>query len=179
MGLVVYGHRRKGDCDDVEQLECIAEATGAGYYSAKDAGEFRLAAEEVTTAAPGETIAVHFEAPAVLGSKAWIGVIPSNIPHGSENENDRHDVSYQYLRGQTSGTLKFASTVSVAVFDTVTSELSTYTCVGVFHSAVVMLPFDCTMPLLSPRNPPPWAMSMTCQLLFGSFASNISASSTM
>jgi len=36
---------------------------------------------------------------------AWIGIIPASISHGSEYENDRHDKSYKYLRGATTGTM--------------------------------------------------------------------------
>ncbi len=68
-GLVAYGHRRKGDCNDVEelkeagirfnmhvmgfdvteeerlQLECMARAGGGEYFTAKTAQEFRAAAK--------------------------------------------------------------------------------------------------------------------------------------
>lgn len=58
---------------------------------------------------PGETITVHFTALASWASNAWIGIIPSRIPHGEESENDRHDVTYQYLKKRTSGTLAFTA----------------------------------------------------------------------
>lgn len=64
---------------------------------------------EKTTYAPGEEIRLAFTAPAEWGANAWIGVIPSDIPHGSEEENDRHDVSYQYLQKRTQGLLVFAA----------------------------------------------------------------------
>ena len=53
----------------------------------------------------GEIIKFHFNAPPGLSKKAWIGIIPSSIPHGSETENDRHDVNYVYMNGRESGTL--------------------------------------------------------------------------
>jgi hypothetical protein len=59
--------------------------------------------------APGETITATFSAPAGLPSNAWVGVIPSSTPHGSEAVNDQYDVSYVYLNGRTSGTLTFAA----------------------------------------------------------------------
>ncbi len=58
---------------------------------------------------PGEAIAVRFTAPATWPSNAWVGIIPSRIPHGEEKENDRHDVSYQYLKKRASGTLTFTA----------------------------------------------------------------------
>ena len=42
---------------------------------------------------PGEQIAVLVTGTA-LGPDAWVGVIPSNIPHGEESVNDEHDLSY-------------------------------------------------------------------------------------
>jgi hypothetical protein len=51
---------------------------------------------------------VRFAAPR-YPNDAWIGVIPSEIAHGSEPVNDQHDVSYQYLSGRTSGEMTFAA----------------------------------------------------------------------
>ena len=62
---------------------------------------------ERTSFKPGEPITVHFTALASWASNAWVGIIPSRIPHGKESENDRHDVSYQYLKKRTAGTLTF------------------------------------------------------------------------
>lgn len=50
---------------------------------------------------PGEQIDVT-----VIGTgldpKGWIGVIPSEIPHGSEETNDLHDINYKHLEDQLS-----------------------------------------------------------------------------
>jgi len=54
---------------------------------------------------------VHFKAPSLYESNAWVGIIPSKVPHGSEQVNDRHDISYRYLKNQTSGTLVFNAPV--------------------------------------------------------------------
>jgi hypothetical protein len=59
------------------------------------------------TYAPGEEIRLTFTAPEVWGPNAWIGIIPSDVPHGSEEENDQHDVAYQYLQKRTQGLLTF------------------------------------------------------------------------
>ncbi len=58
---------------------------------------------------PGEAITVRFTALATWPDNAWIGILPSRIPHGSESENDRHDVAYQYLNKRASGTLTFTA----------------------------------------------------------------------
>lgn len=56
----------------------------------------------------GEQIVVRFTAPP-LPNNAWIGIIPSRISHGSEQLNDQHDISYEYLEGRTVGTMTFAA----------------------------------------------------------------------
>lgn len=58
---------------------------------------------------PGETIHVTFTAPEGLKENAWIGLIPSEVKHGSEAENDIYDVSYQYLYGKTTGMMMFTA----------------------------------------------------------------------
>ena len=64
---------------------------------------------EKTTFAPNEEINVHFTAPASFPSNAWIGLIPSNIPHGDETVNDQNDIAYEYISGRTSGVMTFSS----------------------------------------------------------------------
>jgi hypothetical protein len=66
---------------------------------------------------PGESIQVHFKAPANLPDNAWVGIIPSTVPHGSESENDKHDISYQYLKKKTSGTLTFTAPSNPGLYD--------------------------------------------------------------
>ena len=56
---------------------------------------------------PGDMIRVSFSAPADYPENAWIGLIPSDVAHGDEDENDRHDVAHEYLSGRTSGSIRF------------------------------------------------------------------------
>lgn len=56
---------------------------------------------------PNEQIRVIFHAPSSWPKDAWIGIIPSNIPHGDEALNDRHDVAYQFIDKRTSGMMIF------------------------------------------------------------------------
>jgi uncharacterized protein YfaS (alpha-2-macroglobulin family) len=70
-----------------------------------------------TVYAPGDSIQVSFTAPPGLPRDAWIGIIPSNIPHGSESQNDQHDLAYQYLEGQTTGTMVFTAPGTPGSFD--------------------------------------------------------------
>ena len=66
---------------------------------------------------PGENIQVNFTASPGYPRNAWMGIIPSNIPHGNESQNDQHDVAYQYLEGQTSGTMVFSAPATPGSFD--------------------------------------------------------------
>ena len=43
---------------------------------------------------PGEVITVTFTAPGTYEANAWIGIIPSHVPHGEEAKNDQYDLSY-------------------------------------------------------------------------------------
>ncbi|TET18702.1 MAG: hypothetical protein E3J78_05895, partial [Candidatus Cloacimonadota bacterium] len=55
----------------------------------------------------GEDIKVHFTASADFVDDAWVGIIPSDIPHGSESVNDANDITYQYMKKRIKGTLNF------------------------------------------------------------------------
>ena len=59
--------------------------------------------------APGEIIKVEFKASPDWSEYAWIGIIPSNVAHGKESENDRYDIQYKYINKATSGTLEFTA----------------------------------------------------------------------
>ncbi|HEX7319888.1 MAG TPA: hypothetical protein VF399_05985 [bacterium] len=66
---------------------------------------------------PGEEIRLAFTAPAEFTENAWIGIIPSDVPHGNETENDNHDVSYQYLNKRTNGLLVFKAPEDAGSYD--------------------------------------------------------------
>jgi hypothetical protein len=70
-----------------------------------------------TIFAPGEEIAVHFSVGDRVAPSAWIGIIPSRVPHGSEAENDKNDITYQYLQGKPSGTLIFIAPSNIGSYD--------------------------------------------------------------
>lgn len=57
----------------------------------------------------GETIKVEFVADPEWERSAWVGLIPSEIPHGTEAENDSHDIAYKYLENKASGTMEFVA----------------------------------------------------------------------
>ncbi|MFZ5483080.1 MAG: hypothetical protein ACOZB0_02515 [Pseudomonadota bacterium] len=64
---------------------------------------------EQTRFVQGEPITVRFTAPSTWPRDAWVGIIPSNIPHGDERQNDNHDITYQYLEKRSTGTLTFTA----------------------------------------------------------------------
>jgi hypothetical protein len=66
---------------------------------------------------PGEKISVTFTAPAGYPDNAWVGIIPSSVPHGSEAVNDQNDLSYQYLQKRTSGVLVFQAPKDPGSYD--------------------------------------------------------------
>jgi putative hemolysin len=66
---------------------------------------------------PGEEIQVHFAAPGTFPSDAWVGIIPSEVPHGSEATNDEYDLDYDYLDGQISGVLSFMAPFQPGSYD--------------------------------------------------------------
>ncbi len=58
---------------------------------------------------PGETIKVDYTADANWDKSAWIGIIPSDVAHGKEAENDANDIAYKYLKKSAKGTLEFTA----------------------------------------------------------------------
>lgn len=70
-----------------------------------------------TTFEAGDQITVTFSASEDYDSSAWVGIIPSNIAHGSETVNDDHDVEYEYLNKETEGTLTFTAPTQPGSYD--------------------------------------------------------------
>src|SRR6187549_1638716 len=55
-----------------------------------------------TSVLPGQEITVTLSSISNLEGSAWIGVIPSGTPHGTESGNDAADVDYQYFKKDSS-----------------------------------------------------------------------------
>ena len=47
---------------------------------------------------PNEEIKITYKVHPAFTSSAWIGVLPTDCPHGSEKVNDENDLSYKYLK---------------------------------------------------------------------------------
>ena len=67
--------------------------------------------------APGEEITLYFYGTEGLETYAWIGIVPSDIPHGSESDNDMHDIAYEYIRGRTDGMIVFTAPLDPGFYD--------------------------------------------------------------
>jgi len=120
-----------------QELECIAEATGGRYYAAGNAADFAFAAREATRVeeeppasgegrvwldepavfSPGGRVPAHFEAAATFHDHAWIGVVPSEVEHGSEDVNDQHDLGYEFIQGRLEGTSTFPAPSKPGSYD--------------------------------------------------------------
>lgn len=66
---------------------------------------------------PGEVIVVKYAALPEYDPSAWVGIVPSGVAHGSEAENDKHDIVYKYLRKSTSGELNFNAPTEPGSYD--------------------------------------------------------------
>ena len=90
------------------------EITSVSFKAVIPRGTLRLDGQIF---APKIEMAVHFTTSPNLPDNAWVGIIPSNIPHGSEKVNDANDLTYQYLRGKTKGTLIFRAPKTTGAYD--------------------------------------------------------------
>jgi Ca-activated chloride channel family protein len=118
-------------------LTCLAEKTGGQFLSADNAAQLGEALRDAVRVVrevppeagqgrvwldadefgPGSPVVVHFETEKPFHPSAWIGFVPSAIPHGSEARNDDHDVVYARLGGRTEGSVTLASPASAGEWD--------------------------------------------------------------
>lgn len=61
------------------------------------------------TFSPVDEIAVTYNVVENLKDGAWMGIVPSDTPHGLEEDGDAADIDYKYLNGVASGTLRFSA----------------------------------------------------------------------
>ena len=94
------------------------EAASITFIVALPASEIQPSLRlDKTSFAPGEEILVYFTAPSWYPPQAWVGLIPSDTPHGNETVNDEYDIDYRYLEGQTSGVLTFTAPTDPGSYD--------------------------------------------------------------
>jgi hypothetical protein len=65
----------------------------------------------------GALVEVAFTAPPWYTSDAWVGLIPSDAPHGTAMENAGNTLEHRYLEGLTTGVLEFAAPMSLGSYD--------------------------------------------------------------
>ncbi len=76
-------------------------------YDDIDASSIRIEIEK-STYKNGEDLTVSYTGPQ-LDDSAWLGIVSAEVPHGDEEVNDQHDVSFQYLAGVTIAEFLFPS----------------------------------------------------------------------
>lgn len=54
----------------------------------------------------GEMMAVTYAVNEPVQENGWLGIIPENVPAGSEAVNDQHDVTYIYLKKNMNGSIQ-------------------------------------------------------------------------
>lgn len=52
---------------------------------------------------PGSAVEIPFEAPIGYPRHAWIGIVPSKVPHGLEFDADPVNLGYEYLKSRSRG----------------------------------------------------------------------------
>ena len=102
---------RMNESDNEENAKEVAFVSFKVIEVSTDFSAFSVKTDK-TKYKVGETIKVDFVADPNWDKNAWIGILPSSIPHGLESENDQHELSFQYIEGKASGTFEF--TVDIA-----------------------------------------------------------------
>lgn len=71
----------------------------------------------------GESIVATFTASADLDSSAWIGIVPADTAHGTEELNDSVDVDYMYLYKTTEGPVTLTAPTLPGIYDLRMNEM--------------------------------------------------------
>ncbi len=66
---------------------------------------------------PDEIITVEYKALEEFDDNAWIGLIPSEVPHGDEEENDEYDLQYHLIGSELSGEVTFVAPTEPGLYD--------------------------------------------------------------
>jgi hypothetical protein len=65
----------------------------------------------------GTLVQVAFTAPSGYTSDAWVGLMSSEVPHGSALENAGQTIDHRYLEGVNQGVLEFAAPMMLGSYD--------------------------------------------------------------
>ena len=118
--LSLYAPQEPGSYDvrlfDTDRADGVEVASITVSVGSHDASQASLQVSK-STLTPGEEFQVSFTAPATLPENAWIGIIPADVTHGSEEEADSYDIDYEYISGQTSGSITFYAPDEPGAYD--------------------------------------------------------------
>lgn len=106
------------DTDEGVELASISfevEETEEEEEEEEETEEYSLSIDFETVAA-GSDVTVAYTAPEGFDDSAWVGIIPSDVEHGTEITNDANDVSYRYADA-TEGTLEFTVPTEAGSYD--------------------------------------------------------------
>lgn len=67
-----------------------------------DASSARLWLDGPSRVLPGEYVRAAFEVPEGMSPKAWLALVPADVPHGDGDVVDQHDMAWMYLDRHTS-----------------------------------------------------------------------------
>lgn len=118
VGTLISCGSKKEEAQEEQSIETTQaeEAQLADTQTTTDAATGELSLDK-TTFTPNESIRLAFKVNQKLSSRPWIGIIPSEIPHGDESQNDQHDISYQYFDNQENGVLEFKAPLQTGKYD--------------------------------------------------------------
>jgi hypothetical protein len=91
------------DSDNIDYDEWLALFARLGWQ----ASEPSMQVDNENPVA-GSTVRVTFSAPPWASErKSWVGLVPSDAPHGSLKVLEEYEIDYQYLDGNTEGEMEF------------------------------------------------------------------------
>ncbi|PXY74692.1 MAG: hypothetical protein CXX80_06420 [Methanobacteriota archaeon] len=91
------------DSDNIDYDEWLALFARLGWQ----ASEPSVSVDNENPVA-GSTVQVTFSAPPWASErKSWVGLVPSDAPHGSLKVLEEYEIDYQYLDGNTEGEMEF------------------------------------------------------------------------
>lgn len=66
---------------------------------------------------PGQEIILKFTASPNYPKKSWIGLFKESLPHSGMDNNNNHELAFQYLEKKQNGTFSFTAPSQEGVYD--------------------------------------------------------------
>ena len=111
---------------DAEQSDTVIDTAASTETTASDTTTDTTAAAppnnnliglEKIVFDPFEEIIVTVDLNVSDDSTAWVGIVPSAVPHGSESESDLHHISYTYISNNDNGVVIFVAPEEIGAYD--------------------------------------------------------------